>query len=328
MTLTWPSADGLERWLRAQLTEASSSDEVHLSGLDHIRIHTDVTGADITSLRVDASDVTLRVQLSENAADDTSAASGAPDAPSEQPEQPDADVVESIPGMLHQARILADPLIIERIPLHLDATMSDLPISWDTYAHELHPGDPTSRFMIRPREEGASSRGTLEARMRTADIGRLIRVLADPPLAAGGVRLRRLSITVDQASSIPAEASTDSGTDTDTRRETDTDAPNAPTPDDILAVTAITTARWKAFGVRLRADATVAVERAGFVTMTSFRLSSRNLLVALALRAFRSQLEELEGIRHDLNAGREGGPRLHDLRVRTGADLTVSARLG
>ena len=317
MTLTWPSADGLERWLRAQLTEASSSDEVHLSGLDRIRIHTDVTGADITSLRVDASDVTLRVQLSENAADDTCAASDAPDAPPEQPEQPDADIVDSTPGMLHQARILADPLIIERIPLHLDATMSDLPISWDTYAHEVHPGDPTSRFMIRSREESGSPRGTLEARMRTADIGRLIRVLADPALATEGVRLRRLRITVDEASSIPAEASTDASTD----------APTTPTPDDILAVTAIATARWKAFGVRLRADATVAVERAGFVTVTSFRLSSRNLLVALALRAFRSQLEELEGIRHDLNAGRDGGPRLHDLRVRTGTDLTVSARL-
>jgi len=69
----------------------------------------------------------------------------------------------------------------------------------------------------------------------------------------------------------------------------------------------------------------------GIVTVRDLRLSSGNPFVSIAVRAARRSLRAEIGRTYDLNDSVGAGahsPRLHDVRVTVGDDITVAARLG
>jgi len=282
----WPGdARTIEQWLRARmLAELASGTDARIDGLDRVRISVDATGTVIDHLLVDATGVKLTLHAS-------GAAAPAPGGPAE------PVVVARQDGMLRSARLVADPVKVQGLPVHLDVTLNELPFAWVTYDAEQTPGDPTSRNGVDEAETaGASPTGSFTASARVDDIGRMLnRILRARP--AGSVRVRRIDVAIEDAGAAR------------------------------LQVRAAGTVRWKLLAARVRAEATVHITPDAVVTLERLRLTARNPLIALALRMLRSQTTEIEGQTHDLNAD-AGSIRIHDLRVTAGETLRVTGRIG
>lgn len=285
----WPGdADRVVAWIRASLQPPVTDGEFAVEGLERLRIALDLHGDDIERLTVDASAVTLRVRR----------ASAPP--PAAEP----ASVTTATPPVLSRTRatarlirLLADPVQIEGIPLTAEAQLENVPFDWLVYAAPTVTDQPDSRYGVEPTDS-AEARGTLSASMRSADLAPLIRAITAPLWAEAGVSLRRLRIDVDQ------------------------DGPEG------VRASAEAAIRWKLLRASARARVRVTVAPDGVITVRDLRVGSRNPIIALALRAARSQVDELVGRVYDLNDDIAGGPRLHDVRIQAGRELRVSARLG
>lgn len=285
----WPGdAATVERWLREELrANVVSGSELQLDGVDDIRITAQLDGTDLEHLLIDATGVNLTVQMQDDA--QLAAADALPAAVPE--------IISRTPGMLRTGRLIADPVMVQGFPVHVDATVSDAPVDWAEYADDREQGRPASRFGIEESPGPATSSGSFSVRIQAADIAPLLVAIARPMLATAGVRLRRLECTITVG-----------------QRQ-------------VVTVHALASARWKIFGVSARATASVQISPDAVVTVKRVRLSSSNPLVAIALFAVRSQVRASEGQRFDLNA--EAGPvspRVHDLRVTAGDDVAIAGR--
>lgn len=293
----WPGdAATVERWLRTQMLADLPDEELRVTGLDDVRTTIDLDGTDVVHLRMDASGVSLTIRPPADAAREDSSKSDA-----EEPAEP--DIVSRTAGMLHSFRLIADPVSVQGYDIHLDAAGRSIPLDWVQYAAPAEPDRPDTAFGVHFHELDRPARptGTFTARMRTADISRLISSLAAPLLAPTGVRLRRLDLTLTAG-----------------RRQT-------------ITLNAAAAVRWKIFGTTLRAKLVVRVSPDAVITVERVRLRSRNPIIAILLRSIRDDLRAVEGETHDLNEGLtppgETSPRLHDLRVFVSRDTEISGRV-
>ncbi|MEJ6553503.1 hypothetical protein B4U78_010780 [Microbacterium esteraromaticum] len=224
--------------------------------------------------------------------------------PRPQPDaRPEPDVIARTPGMLRFARITADPVNIQGYDVRIDATLHNVAFDWARYATPVRADRPATAFAIADADDPGTPSGAFSVRMRADDLGPMIESVARPLLKESGVRLRRLDTTVT------ADAEQN------------------------VAVDAVAGVRWKIFFATVRAHAEAHVDSDAILTVKTVRLSSRNPLIALALRLMREELREAEGRRIDLNAeaaadGASRTLRVHDLRVRVAQHIEVTGRIG
>ena len=256
-------------------------------GLERVRISADVSGAALELLSIDASGVELSLLPVDDAVSGSTPASGAP------------EIVQRRPGVIRTVRLIADPVRIEGIAVSIDAQIHDIPVEWVVYAAPSIPDQPETIRGIDLADDGAGMRGAFTASLRSEDLSPLITSLVRPLLAGNGIHLSRLKtkVTQDGADGIRLDAGAG--------------------------------VRWRLLGASAKGTAHVHVSPDGIITLRDLKVGSRNPLVMLALRAVRQSVREQSGKSVDLNEDitSAGGPRLTDLRVVAGDDLTVSARL-
>jgi hypothetical protein len=310
----WPcDAPTVQRWLRTML---SRGDGFVMEGADRIRIAVDLDGDDIESLDIDATGADLRPSLTDSAAltdnvalTDNASPGGttAADAPAP-PAPPIAPtVVDRGGGVLRHARLVAHPVRVHRVPIRVDAAVDRLPIEWLVHERPVDARRPETAFALSSAGDARGTIGSFAASMRTDDIGRLLLALIRPATAGSGVSVRRLRISLAPAGTEPA------GTE-----------PAAP---ERFRLGARATARWKLLRATVRIEARIRVAPSAVVTVEQFRIRSRNPLVAVLLRIARRDIRGYEGKRYDLNED-PAMPRVHDLRLSAGKDVSISARLG
>lgn len=263
-----------------------------IRGLDRLRVSAQVQGDDLTDLTIDASRVRLSVQ---------------PSLDNESVSSPDDTAAEEVPprtpvrtGMAHHARLTTKGMKVNGYPVTVDGHARSVPITWITLDAATQPEHPETAYLLGGGEHLAGMTAHVSLSMQTSHLGPLATTIIRPAMAESGVHVRR--ITVDVLT------------------------PGA----EQVQVTATVAARWKMIGVRLRAFVGLTVTPDGVVTVQSVRISSRNILAALALRVARGELRKVEGKVVDLNdsaASAQAGVRMHDLRVTASDDLTVSLRI-
>lgn len=212
-------------------------------------------------------------------------------------------ILDRIPGALRFARITADPANIQGYDIRIDATLQNAAFDWARYATPVRADRPATAFGIADADDSGAPSAAFSVRMRADDLGPMIGSVARPLLKGSGVRLRRLDTHVT------ADA------------------------DQNVTIDAVAAVRWKIFYASVRAHVKLHVARDAIIAVKTVRLSSRNPLIALALRLMRDELREAEGRRIDLNAeaavdGASRTLRVHDLRVRVAQDIEVSGRIG
>lgn len=256
-------------------------------GLESVRIFADVSGATLELLSIDASGVELSLLPVNGAVSGSTLAPGEP------------EIVQRRPGVIRTVRLIADPVRIERIAVSIDAQIHDIPVEWLVYAEPTIPDQPETIHGVDLADDGVGMRGAFTASLRSDDLSPLITSLVRPLLAGNGIHLSRLKakVTQDGADGIRLDAGAG--------------------------------IRWRLLGASARGTARVHVSPDGVITLRDLKVGSRNPLVSLALRAARKSVQEQIGKSVDLNEDltSAGGPRLTDLRVAAGGDLTVSARL-
>ncbi|MFK3677713.1 hypothetical protein ACI2IP_08275 [Microbacterium sp. NPDC090218] len=285
----WPGdAAAVTRWVRASLVPDASEFEVR--GLDDVRVSCEMDGDDLTHLTLDASGVGLRLRVPKHD----------PSSPVSVP-APAPPVVSRRRGIARTIRLIARPVRLERIPLVVDAQVHDAPIEWLEHAAPVVADRPESRFGIEIAGDGAGMRGSFLASLAASDLTPLLTAVLRPALAAGGVRLRRLRVSV---------------------------APDGP---DGFRIDGAGSVRWRIVPASARATARIGVHPDGIVTVRDVTVRSGNPLVSVALRAARKSIRGEIGRTHDLNEvlGTEvSAVRLHDVRVTVDDDITIAARLG
>lgn len=256
-------------------------------GLDAVRISAEASGTTLELLSIDASGVELGLLPVNDAASESSPAPGVP------------EIVHRRPGVIRTVRLIADPVRIEGIAVSIDAQLRDIPVEWLVYAEPSIIDQPETIHGIDLADDGAGMRGAFTVSVRSEDLSPLIESLVRPLLTGSGIHLSRLKtkVTQDGADGIRLDAGAG--------------------------------IRWRLLGASAKGTAHVQVSPDGIVTLRDLKVGSRNPLVMLALRAVRQSVQEQIGKSFDLNEDltSAGGPRLTDLRVTAGDDLTVSARL-
>ena len=276
----WPEdADAVVRRIRDEL----DSSGLGLDGLDAVRISAALRGDDLEHLTIDASGTALHLRAQ------TAPTVSAPEVP--------ADIRSRRPGFARRVRVLAAPVLIDGLPLTVDAEMLDVPIEWVEYAEPLVPARPETAFGVEYREGVAGMRGVFSAAMRAADLGPLVERLVRAALATEGVVVRAVRVDLHQ-----------DGTDG-------------------IRLSAGAHVRWKLLSASARARARLRISPDAVVTVRDLGVGSRNPLVALALLAARKAVREQVGKTYDLNEELTG-IRLHDVRLRIGDDVRIEARLG
>ncbi|MFK4762990.1 hypothetical protein ACI3KS_18845 [Microbacterium sp. ZW T5_45] len=220
---------------------------------------------------------------------------------SSKPSTPEAEVRSRRAGIAREIRVIAAPVHIAEVPLTIDAEVRDAPIDWVEYERSADAALADDRNGIRLRDGGRGMSGSLTFSMRTADVEPLIERVMRTALETGDARVRRLRVGIHQDGADGAR---------------------------IIGSAAV---RYKLLFASVRGEACVRVTRDGVLTIEDLRASSRNPLVALALRVARRSIRDQIGRRIDLNEEfglAASGPRLHDVRVRIDRDLHVEARLG
>ncbi|WP_309126915.1 hypothetical protein [Microbacterium sp.] len=284
--MEWPGdRRAIESWLRTRmLSEIGADAGARVGGLDRVRFAVEATGAEIEHLLIDATGVKVTLHASAPFTTD--------------PPPPNGPIVVSRQdGMLRSARLVADPVKVQGCPVHLDATLNDLPFSWVTYDTELTPGDPSSRYGVDESDDPASPTGSFRGALSVDDIGPLLTKAMRPLLSAEGVRLRRLAVSVE--------------------------SPEA----ERLLVHAVISARWKLLAAKATAEVALHISPGAVVTVERLRVGTRNPVVALGLRLMRAELKAVEGRSYDMNADAETF-RIRDLRFTVDERLTVTGRIG
>ena len=212
-------------------------------------------------------------------------------------------ILDRIPGALRFARITAEPANIQGYDIHIDATLQNVAFDWARYATPVRADRPATAFGIADADDSGAPSGVFSVRIRADDLGPMIESVARPLMKESGMRLRRL--------------------DTDVTADDDQN----------VTIDAVAAVRWKIFYATVRAHVDLHVARDAIIAVKTVRLSSRNPLIALALRLMREELREAEARRIDLNAeaaadGASRTLRVHDLRVRVAQDIEVSGRIG
>lgn len=293
MTTPWPGDSAtVVKWVRSALKQMTSDGDVSISGIDRIKVSADLVDTDLNHLTLDATGVKLKFDVNES--DATAPTSAA--VPSE-PEMPEPARRET--GIAKEFRFVARPMRIQRTPVTLDLRLYDIPINWLTFTEPTDAAVPDSLHVLMPDEDLESVRGTFHASVRTTEVAPLVTSVMRPLLKEGGVHLGRVRLDVTQ----------DSG--------------------DGIRVTAYAGLRWKLLMASARAEARIEVTRDAVITIRDLILGSRNLFVKFALLFARKYVQEMIGQTIDLNAQlAEDGTsmRIHDLRIETGSQLTVSAR--
>ncbi|MGO2933245.1 hypothetical protein [Microbacterium sp.] len=303
MTTAWPGDSAtVERWVRSTLLRAAQdSDEIDLKGLEGVKVTASLSGNDLDHLTLNATGTKLT--LGWNAAPNPTNAATSDDTAA----NPTADdtlepeVISRDSGIVRNFRISARPMRIERTPLTIDMQMFDVPIVWLTAAEPAEPGVPESAHALVPDDDLGDVRGTFFAAIATRDLVPLIKSVARPMLKEGGVHLGRLRIEIVQDGA------------------------------DGIRVTAYAGMRWKLIMASARAEARIKVTRDAVIEVRDLTLGSRNLLVKTALLFARKRVRALIGSRIDLNESLTAdgtNPRLHDVRVGTGEQLSVECRFG
>jgi len=313
MTTAWPGDSAtVARWVRSTLLRAAQdAGEVALKGLEDIEVTASLTGNDLDHLTLDATGATLTlgwnappmpVDPVTNTLVKNTPVTNAPVTNAPVPEgTPEPDIISREPGIVRSFRFSARPMRIERSPLTIDVQAFDMPIVWLTAAKPTEPGVPESAHSIVPDDDPGELRGTFHASIATKDLVPLIRSVARPMLREGGIRLGRLRIEIVQDGA------------------------------DGIRVTAYAGVRWKLIMASARAEARIEVTRDAVITVRDLALGSRNLLVKAALLFARKHVRALIGRRIDLNESLTADGtnlRLHEVRVGTGAQLSVEGRFG
>lgn len=288
MSEPWPGdADALVRWVRAGIRSmAADGQELRVRGLDRVDIDAEVDGVDVRRLAIDATGAKVAFQVNvDDAAPDAVAAEIAP--------------IAEEPGILRDFRLRAQPMHVEGRELRIDLQAHDVPIAWNTYPCPVHRSMPESVHMLEP-QSGAGGRGSLDASMRTQDIGPLITAVLRPVLAEGGIRLGRVSIDVARLGP------------------------------DRIHVRGSARARWKVVPVSARAELVVTTAPDGVITIDDLSVGSGNPIVKIALLFARGHIASARGTSIDLTAmladnGSTG--RIHDLSITTGERFGISGRL-
>lgn len=316
----WPrDAPTVQRWLHATL---SAGDGFRMEGADRIRITVDLEGDDIETLDLVATGVNLRPVLTDTARPDGAADNSPP---------PTSAVVDRRAGVLHRARLVALPVRVHRIPIRIDAGLEGLPIEWLVYDHPRDARRPETAFTISSSGDARGTTGFLTASMRTDDVGRLLLTMIRPVVAESGLHLRRLTFSL-----VPANAEQTPGLEQSagSRRSATSEQSvgrGYSTDPERFRLIVRATASWKLLRATVRIEARIRVEPSAVVAVEFFRIRSRNLLIAALLRIARSDIRGYEGKRYDLNdeLATDGTmPRVRDLRVTAGKEVSISARLG
>lgn len=202
-------------------------------------------------------------------------------------------------GTARLIRVIASPVLVSGVPLTIDAEARDVPIDWVEYVEPADAASADSAYDIRLRDEGRGMSGSLTFAMRTGDVEPLIERTVRTALETGDARIRRLRVTVQQDGI------------------------------DGVRLTGSAAIRYKLLFTSARGEARVRISEDGVVTVEDLQASSRNPLVALALRVARRSIRAQIGRQFDLAESLgTSGPRLHGVRVRVDRDLRVDARLG
>ncbi|PRB12055.1 hypothetical protein [Microbacterium sp. MYb62] len=295
----WPGdAATVTRWMRASLRPDES--EIEVRGLDDVRVSCELDGDDLEHLTLDASAVGLRVRAPKQGASVPSSSVPSASVPSASVPSPTPAVLRRRTGTARRIRLTAQPVRVEGIPLVVDAQVHDAPIEWLVHAAPAVAGRPESRFGIEIAGDGAGMRGSFLASLAASDLTPLLTAVLRPALRAGGVRLRRLTVTV------------------------------APDGADGIRVDGAASVRWRVVPASARAMARIGVHPDGIVTVRDVQVSSGNPLIALALRTARKTIRAEIGRTHDLNESLgigDSGPRLHDVRITVDDEITIAARL-
>lgn len=332
----WPGDSAtVTRWVRASLRPVES--DLEIRGLDDVRVSAEVRGHDLDNLTIDASGVKLRLRAPKRTDSSSATATAPPPAPAGAPpldspasevplpEIPTPEVVSRTTGIARTLRLRASPVRVQGIPVTVEAQLHDAPIEWQTYAEPVTAGRPESRYGIDIAGDGYGdgTKGSFRASMRSGDLTRLLTAVLRPTLKAGGVRLRRITATV-----VPDSGATGTSGAEDAVPENATVADG---PTDGIRIEVKAGIRWRLIGASARGVARIGVHPDGVITVRDLQVGSFNPFVALALRAARKTIRAQIGRTYDLNemAGADGsGPRVHDVRVTAGDDLTLAARLG
>jgi hypothetical protein len=290
-TAPWPGdADRVQRRLRAMLP-----DEFAGPDLDRLRINVELDGDDIADLLIDATGLDIRVPDSVFNLDTDPA-------PTE-PESPAPEPISSTEGVTRSIRFLASPVHLEGYPIVVDVQAHDAPFRWVRYAEPIEKGRPDTVVSVDESVHGlARATGSVELRMRTADLGPLVQTLVSRALAAEGVQLRRLRIDVAAHG-------------------------------EKVTIAASGAVRWKLLSASAHAKVRPRMAPEGRIAVEKIHLGSRNPIIAIALRlkSVREAVREAEGTTTDLGAQLTcgpGGPSFHDLRVRVDQQIRITARMG
>ncbi|MGM7667755.1 hypothetical protein [Microbacterium sp. A93] len=294
MTASWPGDSAtVARWVRAVIQHAAKdSGDVELKGLDDITVTASLAGNDLEHLTLDATGVRLRLGWHS-----TPPAHPAPSSAAAEQDEPDSLTRES--GIVKTFRFTARPMRIEQTPLSIDVQAFDVPIAWLTFAEPTEPDLPESIHMLVPDGDLDGLHGIFHATIATKDLVPLITSVTGPMLREAGAHLGRVKLDL-----------TDDG-------------------DDGIRVTAYAGLRWKLLMASARADARIQVTRDAVITVRDLTVGSRNLFVKAGLLFARKRIRGVIGQTFDLNEiiAEDGTPtRLHDVRIETGDQLSVSAR--
>lgn len=230
-------------------------------------------GADVPTLVVDVTGAQVRVE------------GGAP------PAVPTAQVVAEEVGVIGTTTLLAHPLLVEEVPVHVDAQVSGLRFVW------LEGADGSLGVELADPSADAPVTGHGRVAVDRVLLVDAARRLATETLAEAGFTL--VSLEVDLRSDGPRSVGL--------RLE-------AKVRKGLLSASA------RIGGVAEVSDAMV-------LTVRDVEAGSRNPLVAGLLLAFRGRLEAVQDQRIDLAAELPTGVRIGDLQLDVGQDLVLSATL-
>ncbi|QJW36899.1 hypothetical protein [Cellulosimicrobium protaetiae] len=257
-----------------------------VEGSERVRLDADLDGPDVARLDVDLTGVHVRVGSAQHEAGH----GGAADATD--PATRDVEDVRSREDAeLRRLRLDAHPLLVEDVPVDVDAEVAGLRFRWveDTAgALGVEPVEPDDAAPVSGHVRVAAPRDALVATARR---------LVATELESIGLTLA--SLDVELASAGPRSVS----------------------------LRGFARVRKGILSASVRAAGTAEVDAHMVLTVRDLELSSRNPVVAALLLAARGELAKAEGHRVDLASDLPPGVRLADVRVEVGETLAVTARL-
>lgn len=245
-----------------------------VQGVDGMRLQATLDGPDVPALVADLTGLVVRLQGS---------GAGSATAP--------APVLHREAGVLRSASLTAHPVTVSDVPVHVDAVVDGLRLSW----LELADGSVGVQAH-RPAQEAPLS-GQARVAVDRDRLVDAVQQVAATTLAAQGFTLSSLDVRLTS---------------------------HGPTS---VAVEADAKVRKGMLSATARVGATADVSDDLVLTVRDVEVTSRNPLVAAALVAFRSKLEAVERRRVDIAAVLPPGVQVEDLRLDVGDEIVLTASL-